>query len=103
VGTYLPAVVPQPVKMVECCDGYTVDETGLLGRMPGMDGVVVAIGFSGDGFKMASSLGAVVADLIPEGTSTTDIGFRDPARFLAPQRTVAAVPLDGAATYQELL
>ncbi len=86
-----------------CADGYTVDETGLLGCMPGMDGVVVAVGFSGHGFKMASSLGAVAADLIAEGTTTTDISFMDPARFLAPQHTVAAQHLDDAATYSELL
>ena len=50
--------------------------------VPGMDGVVVAAGFSGHGFKMATSLGAVAADLIAEGMTTTDISFMDPARFL---------------------
>jgi sarcosine oxidase len=93
VGAFLPGLVPKPVKTVVCADGYTTDETGLLGHIPGMDGVVVAIGFSGHGFKMASSLGAVAADLIAEGTTTTDVGFMDPLRFLGPQRTVAALPL----------
>jgi len=60
-----------------------------------MDGVVVAVGFSGHGFKMATSLGAVAADLIVEGTSTTDVSFMDPMRFSEPQRTVAALPLAG--------
>jgi len=60
-----------------------------------MDGVVVAIGFSGHGFKMATSLGAVAADLITEGTITTDVSFMDPMRFLGPQRAVAALPLAG--------
>jgi sarcosine oxidase len=93
VGTFLPDLVPKPVKMVVCADGYTVDETGLLGHIPGMDGVVVAIGFSGHGFKMATSLGAVAADLISEGTTTTDVTFMNPMRFLGPQHTVAALPL----------
>jgi sarcosine oxidase len=97
VGTFLPNLVPKPVKLVVCSDGYTVDETGLLGPVPGMDGVVVAIGFSGHGFKMASSLGAVAADLISAGTTTTDVSFMDPARFLPPRQTLAALPLDGAA------
>jgi sarcosine oxidase len=101
VGTFLPDLVPKPVKMVVCADGYTIDETGLLGCLPGMDGVVVAIGFSGHGFKMASSLGAVAADLISEGTTTTDVGFMDPARFLPPQQTVTALPLDGTASTPE--
>jgi hypothetical protein len=44
---------------------------------------------------MATSLGAVAADLIVEGTSTTDVSFMDPMRFSEPQRTVAALPLAG--------
>jgi sarcosine oxidase len=98
VGAFLPDLVPEPVRMVVCADGYTVDETGLLGCVPGMDGVVVAIGFSGHGFKMASSLGAFAADLISAGTTTTDISFMDPMRFLAPQQTVAALPLADTAS-----
>src|ERR1700729_3392186 len=82
VRTYLPAPVPRPVRAGVCADGYTVDETGLLGSVPGLDGVVVAIGFSGHGFKMSSSLGAVAADLIADGTTATDISFLDPGRFL---------------------
>jgi sarcosine oxidase len=93
VGTFLPALDPRPVKAVLCADGYTADETGLLGFVPGMDGVVVAVGFSGHGFKMASSLGAVAADLISAGTTTTDVSFMDPARFLPPHRGVAGIPL----------
>ena len=84
--------------MVVCADGYTVDETGLLGCVPGMDGVVVATGFSGHGFKMASSLGAAAADLVSAGTTSTDISFMDPARFLEPRRTVATLPLASPAS-----
>jgi sarcosine oxidase len=93
VGTFLPALVPRPVRAVVCADGYTADETGLLGFVPGMDGVVVAVGFSGHGFKMASSLGAVAADLIADGTTATDISFMNPARFLLPGQSVDTLPL----------
>jgi len=96
VGTYLPALVPRPVRAVVCADGYTVDETGLLGPVPGLDGVVVAAGFSGHGFKMASALGAVAADLIAEGATATDISFMDPARFLPPGRTLDTLPVGTA-------
>src|SRR5215469_9649586 len=99
VGTFLPALVPRPVRTVLCADGYTVDETGLLGFVPGLDGVVVAVGFSGHGFKMASSLGAVAADLISEGTTATDVSFMDPARFLPTGQTVEALPLAAAAVH----
>jgi sarcosine oxidase len=101
VSTYLPALVPRPVRTVLCADGYTVDDTGLLGLVPGMDGVIVAVGFSGHGFKMASSLGAVVADLIAEGTTTTDISFMDPARFLPAGGTTGMLPLHAVATEHE--
>jgi sarcosine oxidase len=93
VRTYLPALVPRPVRAVVCADGYTVDETGLLGSVPGMDGVVVAVGFSGHGFKMASSLGAVAADLVAEGTTATEISFLDPARFLPAGQNIGELPL----------
>jgi sarcosine oxidase len=95
VSTYLPALVPRPVRTVVCADGYTADETGLLGFVPGMDGVVVAVGFSGHGFKMASSFGAVAADLIAAGSSATDISFLAPARFLPDAGTIDVLPLNG--------
>ena len=47
-----------------------------------MPGVIAAFGFSGHGFKMASALGAVAAELAVDGTSTTDVGYLDPTRFL---------------------
>lgn len=96
VGTYLPDLVPEPVRMVVCADGYTVDETGLLGPVPGLDGVVVATGFSGHGFKMSAALGAVAADLIADAATATDISFMDPGRFLGPPRTVAGLPMNDA-------
>jgi sarcosine oxidase len=98
VGSYLPALVPRPVRTVVCADGYTTDETGLLGFVPGMDGVVVATGFSGHGFKMASSLGAVAADLLADGETATETGFLDPARFLPEGQAVDHLPLGKAAT-----
>jgi sarcosine oxidase len=101
VGTYLPALVPQPVRTVLCADGYTVDETGLLGLVPGMDGVVVAVGFSGHGFKMASSLGAVAADLIAEGMTATDVSFMDPARFLPERHAIDSLPLNAATQLED--
>lgn len=60
-----------------------------------VEGVVVAVGFSGHGFKMATSLGAAAADLIADGTTTTDVSFLDPMRFRGPRHTVAALPLAG--------
>ena len=66
-----------------CADGYTDDDTGLLGTVPGMPGVVLAVGFSGHGFKMASALGAIAAELAVDGDSATDVSFMRPDRFVA--------------------
>jgi sarcosine oxidase len=101
VGTFLPGLVPEPVRAVLCSDGYTVDETGLLGPVPGMDGVVVAVGFSGHGFKMASALGAVAADLISGGTTSTDVTFMNPARFLPPAGAIPSLPMTGEQVLRE--
>jgi sarcosine oxidase len=93
VRTFLPDLVPRPVRTVLCADGYTADSTGLLGPVPGMDGVIVAAGFSGHGFKMAPSLGAAAAELAWDGTTATDVSFMDPGRFLGQGRAVTGLPL----------
>jgi sarcosine oxidase len=101
VGTYLPALVPRPVKTVVCADGYTVDETGLLGLVPGMDGVAVAVGFSGHGFKMSAALGAVAADLLVDGGTATDVSFMNPTRFRPDGPALASLPVSSHTPSQE--
>ena len=55
----------------------TGDEEFLLGRPEGYDSVTVGAGFSGHGFKFASALGEVLADLTVDGETTHDVGFLD--------------------------
>jgi sarcosine oxidase len=62
-----------------------------------MDGVVVATGFSGHGFKMASWLGAVAADLFADGQTGTDVSFMNPARFLPPGTKLDSLTAGGTA------
>jgi sarcosine oxidase len=100
VGTYLPALVPRPVKTTVCADGYTVDDTGLLGLVPGMDGVAVAVGFSGHGFKMSAALGAVAADLLADGGTATDVSFMNPDRFRPGGPVLASLPVSSDAPSQ---
>lgn len=94
VEEFIPGLIPDPVRVAMCADGYTPDETGLLGLVPGMEGVVTAVGFSGHGFKMASALGAIAADLVLDGVTATDVGFMNPARFLGPDSKVTSLPLN---------
>ncbi|WP_404311860.1 FAD-dependent oxidoreductase [Agrococcus terreus] len=68
-------------RIAVCADGYTPDGDGVVGAVPGMDGVVVAAGFSGHGFTMASSLGAAAVELALDGRTGTDVSSLDPARF----------------------
>ena len=93
VREFIPGLIPEPVRVATCADGYLPDDTGALGTVPGMDGVVVAVGFSGHGFKMASALGAVAADLVADGTTATDVTFMNPARFLGPDARLTSLAL----------
>jgi len=60
----------------------TPDWHPAIGAVPGADGVVVAAGFSGHGFKLAPAVGTAVAELIFDGHSHTyDLELLDPGRF----------------------
>lgn len=47
------------------------DARAVMGRVPGVDALFVAAGFSGTGFKTAPAVGASMAELILTGVSTT--------------------------------
>jgi glycine/D-amino acid oxidase-like deaminating enzyme len=47
------------------------------------DGVVYSAGFSGHGFKFASVVGEILADLVTRGEATPDAGFLQSQRFLS--------------------
>ena len=64
-------------------DGITPDQRPILGRA-GPDGLYLACGFSGTGFKTAPAIGACLAELILDGRSTTaDISAYGLERFAA--------------------
>jgi sarcosine oxidase subunit beta len=49
----------------------TPDRCALIGRIEGCDGLVLAVGMSGSGFKKAPAIGACVAELVVEGKART--------------------------------
>jgi sarcosine oxidase subunit beta len=60
----------------------TADGRAALGAVPGIEGLFVAAGFSGTGFKTAPAVGAAMAELIANGASrTADLRAFDPQRF----------------------
>ena len=93
VREFIPGLIPDPVRVATCADGHLPDQTALFGTVPGMEGVIVAAGFSGHGFKMVSALGAIAADLLLEGTTATDVSFMNPARFLGPDTRLTSLAL----------
>jgi sarcosine oxidase len=93
VREFMPGLIPDPVRVATCADGHLPDTTALFGPVPGMEGVIVAAGFSGHGFKMASGLGAIAAELLLDGTTATDVRFMNPGRFLGPDTRLTSLAL----------
>ncbi len=60
----------------------TPDDNPLVGRLPDLDGFVVAAGFSGHGFMQGPAIGRVVAEMVVDGeASTVDVSAFRPSRF----------------------
>jgi glycine/D-amino acid oxidase-like deaminating enzyme len=52
-------------------DCYSPDRHAILGAVGGIDGLYLATGFSGSGFKIAPAVGTCLAELITEGRAKT--------------------------------
>jgi len=59
----------------------TPDAHFCLGLHPDFPQVAIAAGFSGHGYKFASVIGDILADLALDGRTTRPIGFLAPDRF----------------------
>ena len=61
----------------------TPDGRPMLGELPGLDGLVLAAGFSGTGFKISPAVGEAVAALVTGRpvAGGVDIGPLRPGRF----------------------
>jgi glycine/D-amino acid oxidase-like deaminating enzyme len=71
------------------------DTRAIIDRAPGVDGLYLAAGFSGTGFKKAPSIGAALAELITTGhTSSVDLA---PFRL---QRFADGAALHGTDEYE---
>ena len=69
------------VETVDCKYTLTPDHHFVIGLHPDHANVVIASPCSGHGYKFASVIGEVLADLAVDGSTRHPIGLFDPARF----------------------
>ncbi len=77
----LPAIAGPPVDMATCMYTMTPDGHFVIDRHPEHANVVIAVGFSGHGFKFVPVLGEALADLAMTGSTPLPIEFLSLARF----------------------
>jgi len=63
-------------------EAQSIDGVPLLGMVPGLDGLCVAVGFSGHGFQLSPAVGRAVADLLT-GRWTEALEPLSPSRFVS--------------------
>jgi len=80
----LPGLAGDWVAGSVCMYPGAPDDDFLLGVHPDSAGrVVLAMGFSGHGFKFVPVVGEIVADLVVDGSTRHDIAFLSPDRYAA--------------------
>src|SRR5438105_1889790 len=81
---YLPGCFESFLSYKICLYANSPDEDFIIDKLPGYeDQVAVACGFSGHGFKFASIIGEILADLAIDGKTALPIDFLRINRFLA--------------------
>jgi len=79
----LPRLGTDLVRHATCLYTMTPDGHFVIGLHPRHPEVAVAVGFSGHGFKFASAVGPILADLALDGRTARPVGFLAPERFAA--------------------
>jgi sarcosine oxidase len=77
----LPSLAGRLVHAETCLYTMTPDEHFIIDRHPQCAQVVIAAGFSGHGFKFATVIGEIIADLCICGSSSFDLGLFAIDRF----------------------
>ena len=79
---YIPDAAGNALTLKSCLYTNSEDENFIIDHMPGYDEkVTIASGFSGHGFKFASVIGEILADLAVRGETDLPIGFLRLNRF----------------------
>lgn len=78
---YFPGCFESLLSFKVCLYANSPDEDFIIDKLPGHEeSVTIACGFSGHGFKFASVVGEILADLAMEGQSPLPIGFLNAKR-----------------------
>jgi len=81
VSRYFPDANGPPLSLKTCMFTNSPDEHFLIDSVPGLPQIHIAGGFSGHGFKFASGVGEVLADLAESGVTVHDISMFRLSRF----------------------
>lgn len=81
---HLPGVARRVTRSTVCLYTMTPDEHFVVDTHPDTTRVCFAAGFSGHGFKFASVMGSVLADLAIEGATAEPVGFLRADRLRRP-------------------
>lgn len=76
-----PGLDPRPAYVQVCMTTHTPDQGFVVGPLPGAEQVTLLAGFSGHGFKHASGIGEIAAQLAGEGGTPYDIAPFQAGRF----------------------
>jgi len=81
VADFLPGAAGAVNEMRVCLYTNSPDSHFIIGEHPADPRILLACGFSGHGFKFASVIGEVMADLATTGKTKLPIEFLSPKRF----------------------
>lgn len=81
VDRYFPGAAGPTMRLEPCMFTNTPDGDFLLDHHPTHENVVVGAGFSGHGFKFASVVGEILADLVVDGDTGHPIDLFSVGRF----------------------
>ena len=81
LNRYMPGSAFHTKSFLTCMYTMTPDEHFIIDRHPAHAQVVFGCGFSGHGFKFATVVGEVLADLAISGETRHPIGFLSASRF----------------------
>lgn len=83
IERYMPGSTGRVLEAETCIYTVTPDHHFIVDRHPEHENVMFACGFSGHGYKFATVIGEVMADLSEHGRTEHPIGFLSIDRFVA--------------------